>query len=75
MYAEYLQFLINPLFIFKILILIMIFVFIIFMLIVLNQVRSILRTINQPKTPLVVMVAIILLLGAASLFLTSLVIL
>ncbi|OGH05149.1 MAG: hypothetical protein A2W22_05765 [Candidatus Levybacteria bacterium RBG_16_35_11] len=70
-----LQFLINPFFLLKILMLIMIFVFIIFMLIVLVQVRSMARTINQPRTAIVVTVGIILLLAAASLFLTSLVIL
>jgi hypothetical protein len=70
-----LQFLLNPYFFIKILMLVMMFVFIIFILIILNQIRSISKSINQPKTPIIITIGIILLLAAASLFLTSLAIL
>ncbi|OGH08760.1 MAG: hypothetical protein A2152_00035 [Candidatus Levybacteria bacterium RBG_16_35_6] len=74
MYSN-LQFLLNPFFLLKVMILVMIFVFLVFMLIVLNQVRSMAKRVNQPKTPLIVTIGIVILLAAASLFLTSLVIL
>lgn len=70
-----LELLLNPFFLLKIVFLFLMVFFMIFMLIVLNQVRSISRTINQSKTPLVIAFGILLLLAAASLFLTSLVIL
>jgi hypothetical protein len=75
MYANYLQLLINPLFILKIILLIMMAVFIIFMLLILNQVRALSRTVKQPTSAIVSAIGLILLLAAASLFLTALVIL
>ena len=75
MFVNYLQLLINPLFIIKIILLIAMIVFIVFMLIILNQVRALSRTINQSTTAIVSAIGIILLLLGASLFLTALVIL
>ena len=75
MYANYLQLLINPFFVIKIILFIAMVVFAIFMLIILNQVRALSRTINQPTTTIVSAVGIIFLLLAVSLFLTALVIL
>jgi hypothetical protein len=70
-----LQLFFNPLFLLKIVFLFLIFLFIVFMLIALNQVRSLSKTINQSQTPILIVFGILILLAAASLFLTSLAIL
>ena len=75
MLPSYLQFLLDPFFVFKFLLLVTIFVFMVFMLVVLSQTRRMSKTVNQPKTPVVITVGVIILICAASLFLTSLVIL